>query len=256
MVRHLTLGDQTVQVLIVRTLNTEITTADIVDGLIVDHKGAVRVLKSGVSGQDRVVRLDNSVGDLGGGVDGEFQLALLAIVDRKALHEQSTEAGTGTTTKGVEDQEALKSRAVVGNAANLVEDLIDEFLADRVVATSIVVGGILLASDHLLGVEQAAVGAGADLVDDIWLEIAVDGAGDIFALARLGEEGREALIVVGLVLALFGQVAIWLDAVLEAVQLPARVRDLATCLAHCVAEKSAVARARQTHQNSRVTTYR
>jgi hypothetical protein len=51
------------------------------------------------------------------------------------------------------------------------------------VATSVVVGSILLARDHQLRVEQAAVRAGADLVDDIRLKIAVDGTGDVLALA-------------------------------------------------------------------------
>ena len=251
-----TLSDKTVQVLVVWSLNAQVAAADIVDGLVINHETAVRVLEGGVCGEDRVVWLDHGGGDLWRRVDAEFELALLAIVDGQTFHQQRTETRAGATAKGVEDEEALKTRAAVGDTSDLVQDLVDQLLANSVVATGVVVRGILLASDHLLGVEQAAVGAGADLVDDIWLEIAVDGAGDIFALARLGEEGREALIVVGLVLALFGQVAIWLDAVLEAVQLPARVRDLATCLAHCVAEKSAVARARQTHQNSRVTTYR
>jgi hypothetical protein len=35
----------------------------------------------------------------------------------------------------------------------------------------------------VLGVEKAAVGAGADLVDDVGLEIAVDGPRDILAVA-------------------------------------------------------------------------
>jgi hypothetical protein len=32
-------------------------------------------------------------------------------------------------------------------------------------------------------VEKAAVGAGADLVDDVWLEIGVDGAWHVLAIA-------------------------------------------------------------------------
>jgi hypothetical protein len=89
----------------------------------------------------------------------------------------------------------------------------------------------------VLGVEERPVGAGADLVDDIGLKIGVDGARDVLALAcgvlarmsgvvprwgcrrtRLGEEGAEAMVVV-LGLALLGEVAIGLDAVLEAVEL-------------------------------------
>jgi hypothetical protein len=180
--RH-TLSDETVQVLVVGALDTEVPAADVVDSLVVNHEAAVRVLEGGVGGEDRVVGLDDRGGDLRGGVDTELELALLAVVDGQALHEEGTETGTCTATEGVEDEEALQTRAVVGDTADLVEDLVDQLLADRVVATSVVVRGILLAGDHVLRVEQRAVGAGADLIDDVGLQVGVDGAGDILALA-------------------------------------------------------------------------
>ena len=74
--------------------------------------------------------------------------------------------------------------------------------------------------------EQTAVGTSADLVDDIGLEITVDGAGNVFAVALcrmlarvsglkdgltvrtgLGEEGGEALVVIA-GLALLSEVAV------------------------------------------------
>lgn len=180
--RH-TLSDQTVEVDVVGALETEIAAADVVDGLVVDHEGAVGVLKGGVGGQDGVVRLDDGGGGLGGGIDAELKLALLAIVDREALHEQSTESRAGTTTERVEDQEALQAGAAVGDAADLVEDAIDQLLTNGVVTTGVVVGGILLAADHMLGVEQASVWASSDLVDHVGLEIAVDGSRDVLPLA-------------------------------------------------------------------------
>lgn len=118
----------------------------------------------------------------------------------------------------MEDEEALQAGAVVGDAADLVEDLVNELLADSVVTTGVVVGSILLAGDHLLGVEEVLVCAGANLVNDVGLEIAVDGAGNVFAVActfvslcsdlfskgahtRLGEKGAEAMVgLAGLVL--------------------------------------------------------
>lgn len=75
--------------------------------------------------------------------------------------------------------------------------------------------------------EEGSIGAGTDFVDNVGLEIGVDGAGNIFALAfdrvrnqverfrdrrgrlltSLGEESAEALIRFG-GLAFFGQVSI------------------------------------------------
>lgn len=140
------------------------------------------MLQGGVGGQDRVVRLNHGDRCLRSRVDAELQLALLAVVDGQALHEEGAETRAGTTAERVEDQEALEAGASVGNAANLVEDAIDKLLANGVVATSVVVGSILLPGDHVLGVEQASVWAGADLVDDVRLKIAVDCPWDILSL--------------------------------------------------------------------------
>jgi len=54
-----TLSDQAVQVLVVRALDSKVAAADVVDGLVVNHEGAVAVLEGGMCGKDGVVRLDN-----------------------------------------------------------------------------------------------------------------------------------------------------------------------------------------------------
>jgi hypothetical protein len=141
------------------------------------------MLKGGMRCQDGVVWLNNRSCSLWCRVDAEFQLALLAVVDGQALHKESTESRSSTTTERVEDEEALEARAVICNTANLVQNLINEFLADSVVTTSIVIGGIFLASDHQFWVEKAAVGTSADLIHYIGLKIAVNGARNVFTLA-------------------------------------------------------------------------
>jgi hypothetical protein len=226
--RH-NLGDETVKVGVSWALNVEVTAADVVDGLVVHEEGAVRVLKGGVAGQDGVVWLNNSGGDLRSGVDSKFKLGLLAVVDGKTLHEEGGETRTGTTTEGVEDEEALETSALVSKLADAVKDDVNKLLTDGVVTTGVVVGGILFAGDELLGVEELAVGTGADLIDDGGLEINEDSAGDVLASAGLGEEGVERVITIadGLVRR---HLAIRLDTVLEAVELPAGITDLATGL--------------------------
>jgi hypothetical protein len=136
-----------------------------------------------VGGENGVVWLHDRGGDLRRRVDTELELALLAVVDGQTLHQQGAESGTSSAAKGVENEETLQTRAVVGNAADLVEDLVNELLSDRVVTTGVVVRRILLAGDHVLRVEEGSVGAGADLVDDVGLQIGVDGTRDVLALA-------------------------------------------------------------------------
>jgi hypothetical protein len=134
-----TLSNQSVEVLVVGKLNAQIALADVVDSLIVDHEAAVRVFERSVSGEDRIVWLDDRCSDLGSRVDAELELALLAIVNRQTLHQQGTKARASTATERVEDQEALKTAAIVGDSAYFVEDLIDQLFTDSVVSTSIVV---------------------------------------------------------------------------------------------------------------------
>jgi len=188
------------------------------------------VLEERVRGEHAVVRLDDGGGDLRRRVDGEAELGLAAVVDGEALEQERAEAGARAAAGGVEDQEALEAGAVVGELAHAVEHEVHDLLADGVVAAGVVVGGVLLAGDDLLGVEELAVGAGAHLVAHGGLEVDVDGAGHVLAGARLREEGVEGVVAAadGLVR---GHLAVRLDAVLEAVKLPAGVADLDAALA-------------------------
>jgi len=187
------------------------------------------VLKSGVGGQDGVVRLNNGGGDLRSRVDRELELGLLAVIDRETLKEKSTETRTRTTTERVEDEETLETSAVVSELTDTVKDKVNNLLSDGVVTTSVVVGGIFLASDQLLGVEQLTVGTSADFVNDSGLKVDEDGTGNVLASTRLREEGVERVVTTtnGLVR---GHLTIGLDTVLKAVKLPAGVTNLDTSL--------------------------
>lgn len=179
----ITLSNEPVKILVVRPLNTQVPTADVVNGLVVNHEAAVRVLERSVRGQDGIIWLDNRCGNLWRWVHAEFKLALLAIVHRQPLHQQRTETRASAASERMEDQEPLQTGAVVRDSSNLVKHLVNQLLADSVMTTSIVVRRVFLPGNHLFGVEEAAVGAGADFVHDIGLEIAVDCARDVFALA-------------------------------------------------------------------------
>ena len=158
------LSHQTVEVGVRWPLNIQVPTADIVNSLVVDHEGCVRVLQCSVSGEDRVVWLNHSSGYLWGGVDRKLKLGFLSIVDGKTLHEKGSEARASASTKGVEDQESLETSALIGKLTDPIKDKVNDLLSDGVVTTSIVVGSILLASDKLLRVEQLAVGARTNLI--------------------------------------------------------------------------------------------
>lgn len=86
------MGDESVQVGIGRSLDVEVSTADIVDGFVVEHNGNVGVLQERVCGQDGVVWFNDGSGDLRGGVDGETKLGLLTVIDGESLEQEGAKA--------------------------------------------------------------------------------------------------------------------------------------------------------------------
>jgi len=223
------LTDQPVKVGVGGTLDIEVTTADIVDGFVVDHESTVGVLQGGMCSEDGVVGLNHSSRNLGSGVDGELELGLLAVIDGKTFHEQRSESRSSAATEGVEDEESLETSALISQLPDAVEHQIDDLLSDGVVTTGVVVSGVLFACYQLLRVEQLTVSSGADLIDDGRLQVDEHGTGDVLASAGLAEEGVEGIITTsdGLVT---GHLAIRLDSMLKTVQLPASVTDLDTGL--------------------------
>jgi hypothetical protein len=117
------LSDQTVEVFERGAGNIKVATANIVDGLVVNKERAIGVLDGAVCGEDRVVGLNNGSGDQGGRVDGKLELRLFTIIGAQAFEEERTESGASSTTKGVEDEEALEAGAVVLEAPQLLAHL-------------------------------------------------------------------------------------------------------------------------------------
>ena len=223
------LRDKPVQVGVGGPLDVEVPSADVVHGLVVEHDSDVSVLEEGVGGQDGVVRLNDGSGDLGGGVDGEAELGLLAVVDGESFQKERSEAGSSSTTDGVEHEEALETGTLVSKLSDSVEAEVDDFLSDGVVASSEVVSGVFLSGNELLGVEELSVGSSPDFVDDSGLEVEEDGSGDVLAGTSFREEGVEGIITATDSL-VRGHLSVRLNAVLETEEFPASVTDLNTSL--------------------------
>ena len=161
------LGDQLVEVLIRWTSNVEVPPANIVDGLVVDQEGAIRVLDGAMGRQDGIVGLDNGRADLRSRIDCKLELRLFAVILRKTLEKECTEARAGAASERVEDQEALQAGAVVGNTADTLDNGIGQLLPDSVVASGIVVRRIFFTANQQFGVEEVPIGTGSDLIDGL-----------------------------------------------------------------------------------------
>ena len=107
------LGDKSVQIGVGGSFNIQLSSADIINGLIVQHDSNISVFQKGVSGQNGVVRFNNGSGNLRRGIHSVAELGFFTIINGKSLKEEGTETRSGTTTNRVEDQESLESSAVI-----------------------------------------------------------------------------------------------------------------------------------------------
>jgi hypothetical protein len=223
------LSDKSVQVGVGWSLDIEVSSADIIDGLVIKDNGDIGMLEEGVSGEDGVVWLNNGGGDLWGWVDGETELGFLTVIDGESFEKEGSESGTGSSTDGVEDEETLESGTLIGKLSDSIEAEIDDFFTNGVMSSGEVVGGIFFTGDKLLWMEELSVGSGSDLIDNGWLEIEEDSSWDVLTSTGLGEEGVEGIVTTtdGFI---GWHLTVRLDSVLEAEKLPAGVTDLDTGL--------------------------
>jgi len=223
------LSDQPVQVGVGWSFDVEVSSADIVDGFVIDHESAIGVFQGGMGGEDGVVWLNDSGGDLWGWVDGELQFGFFTVVNGQSFHQQTSKSGSGTTTEGVEDEETLKTSTLISEFSDSVEHQIDDFFTNGVVTSGVVVSGIFFTGDQLFGVEELSVGTGSDFIDNSWLEIYKNSSWDVFAGTSFREKGVEGVIAT--TNGFIGRhLSVWLDTVLEAVKLPTGITDLDTGL--------------------------
>lgn len=110
----------------------------------------------------------------------------------------------------------LESGALLRQLSDSVQNKVNNFLSNGVVAPGIIVSCIFLAGDELLGVEELPIGSHANLVDDGGFQVDKYGTGHVLASPGLGEERVEGVIATskGLVR---GHLAIRLDTMLKAI---------------------------------------
>jgi len=223
------LSNESVQVGVGWSLDIEVSSADIINGFVIDHDGNISVLKKRVGGEDGVVWFNNGGRDLWGWIDGETELGFLTVIDGKSFEEKGTKTRSSSTTDGIEDNETLETSALIGKFSNSIEAKIDDFFTNGVVSSGEVVGSIFFTGDELLWVEKLSVCSCSNLIDNGWFKIKEDASWDVLTSTSFGEKGVESIITTtnGFV---GWHLTVWLDTVLKAEELPAGVTNLDTGL--------------------------
>ena len=155
-------GDQVVQVTEGGGGQLQSTEADIVQGLVVNAHNLISVLDKLVDGQSAVVGLDDGVGHLRGGHNGESQHHTVRVLLTDLGDQQSSHSGTGTTSQRVGDQETLQAVTALSLLTDNIQDGVDQLGALSVVALGPVVTSTSLSENEVVGTEDLAVGTSTD----------------------------------------------------------------------------------------------
>jgi hypothetical protein len=150
--------------------------ANVVQSLVVDTEGLIGVLNELVNGEGSVVRLNDSVGNLGGGNNGEGRHHTVGELLTDLGDQKSTHTGTGTTTERVGDLEALEAVTAFSLTTDDIDNLVDQLGALGVVTLGPVVSGTGLSEDEVVWSEELSVRSSSDRVHSSWLEIHEDGS--------------------------------------------------------------------------------
>lgn len=153
--------------------------------LVIDTEGLVGVLNQLVNGEGGVVRLNNGVGDLGGGDDGEGSHHTVGELLTQLGDQECTHTGTGTTTQGVGDLETLEAVTALSLTTDNIDDLVDKLGTLGVVTLSPVVTSTGLTEDEVVGTEKLAERTGTDSVHGTGLQVDQDGTGNVTVTGSL-----------------------------------------------------------------------
>ena len=180
--------------------------ADVIEGFVVNAVGLVSVLNKLMDWEGGVVGLDDGVGDLGGGDDGESVHDTVGVLLADFGDEECAHTGTGTTTEGVGQLESLNKSwkpvlsyliwfktnrthleavAWFGFLADDIENGVDQLGTFGVVTLGPVVTGARLSKDKVVGAENLSEGARSDGVHGTGLQIDQDGAWYVFTTSCL-----------------------------------------------------------------------
>jgi hypothetical protein len=223
------LSDQSVQVGISGSFDVQISSADIVNGFVIQHNTDVGVFQQGMGGQDGVIRFNDGGRDLGRGIDGESQFGFFTVIDGQSFQQERSQSRSGTSSDSVEDHESLQTSTVISQFSDSVQAQVDDFFTDGIMSSGEVVSGIFFSGDQLFGMEQLSVGSGSDFVNNGGFQIQEDGSGDVFTSSGLREESVEGIIsssdsFIG------RHLSVRLNSVFKTEQFPAGITDLNTTL--------------------------
>lgn len=223
------LRNKSVQVSVSWSFDIKVSSADIINGFVVEHNGNISVFQKGVGWKDWVVWFNDSGWNLWGWINGETEFWFLSIIDWESFQKEGSQTWTCSTSDGVEHQETLKTGTVISELSDSVQTQVNDFLTNGVMSSGKVVGGVFLSGDKLFWVEQLSVSTSSDLINNGGFQIQENGSWDVLSSSGFREESVEGIITTTDSFIRW-HLSVWLNSVFKTEQLPAGITDLDTSL--------------------------
>jgi hypothetical protein len=177
--------DQVVKISVRGVGELEGSHTDVVESLVIDTEGLIRVLDQLVDGEGSVVWLNNGVGDLGGWHNGESSHHAVWELLTDLGDQERSHTSTSSTTERVGDLETLKTVAALGLTTDDIENLIDKLSTLSVMSLSPVVTSARLTEDEVVGTEELAERTSTDSIHGTGLQINEHGTRNILVAGGL-----------------------------------------------------------------------
>ena len=180
-------GDEMVKITVGWGGELEGSEADIIKGFVINAHNLIGVFDKLMDREGSVVWLNNGIGDLWGWHDGESDHHSVWVFLSDLGDQKSSHTGSGSSSHGVGELEALHAVAGLGFLADNVKHGVDKLGSLGVVSLGPVVSGSSLSEDKVVGAEKLAERSGTDTVHGSGLKVHEDGAGDIASSGGLIE---------------------------------------------------------------------
>mmetsp|Transcript_22833 Transcript_22833/g.34274 ORF Transcript_22833/g.34274 Transcript_22833/m.34274 type:complete len:314 (-) Transcript_22833:77-1018(-) len=219
--------NQVVQVAIAGVLKLECTEANIVKRLVIKCKALIGVLHQLMDRKRSIVRLHDSITDLGRGNNRVRAHDTIGVFLSNLGHEEGTHTRPRSSTHGVRNLKSLQHIARFSLFADNVHNAVHQFSSLSIVTLGPVVTSTRLSKDKVIRAEDLAHVTSANGVHCSWLQIRQNRSGDVASVHTLVEVHVDSFELEVKVAAI-GTIA--LDAVLLGHNLPEFCTDLVTAL--------------------------
>jgi len=163
--------DEVIKIAISRSGELKSAEADIVECLVINAISFVGVLDKLVDRECGIVGLNDGIGDLGGGDDGESAHNTVRVLLANLGDEKSSHARASAATKRVSELESLKAITALSLLANNIQNGIDKLGSLGVMTLSPVISSSALSKDEVVGAEKLTKRSRANRIHSTGLKI-------------------------------------------------------------------------------------